>query len=80
MFQSRVNLEQQVLSLPRGERARMALHLLDSLESNEQSASKNAIEKEWIDESLHRLEAYQRGEMQSYSVEEVIADLEQPAK
>lgn len=39
------------------------------------SVSKGAIESAWIDESLRRLDAYQRGEMSAYPVEDVIADL-----
>lgn len=76
MLQSQTNFEQQVLKLSRPERARMALYLLDSLEQERSPASKEAIEKAWIDESVRRLNAYQRGEMPAYSVEEVIADLE----
>lgn len=77
MSLSQSNIEHQALKLPREDRARMALHLLDSLEKNHPStSSKDAIENAWIDESLKRLEAYQRGEMQAFSIEDIIADLE----
>ena len=70
------NVEAQALKLPRGERAQIALRLLDSLEQGESSASKNAIERAWVAESVRRLEAYQRGDMASQPVEEVITELE----
>lgn len=76
MLQSQVGLEQQMLELSRDERARIALCLLDSLEQETSSVSQNAIENKWIEESVRRLETYKQGDMNSYSVEDVIADLE----
>lgn len=40
------------------------------------AVAKKTIETAWVDESLRRLAAYQRGEMPAYSLEEVITDLE----
>lgn len=40
------------------------------------AVAKTTIEAAWVDESLRRLNVYQRGEMPAYSLEEVIADLE----
>ncbi|HET9678947.1 MAG TPA: addiction module protein [Gammaproteobacteria bacterium] len=75
MPQSQDNIEAQALKLPRSERAKVALHLLDSLEQEQPSASHNSLERAWIDESVKRLEAYRRGEMAAFSVDEVIAEL-----
>lgn len=80
MSESLESIERRALKLPRIHRARFALHLLDSLEQEQAPASRNAIEKEWVEESVRRLEAYRRGEMPAYPVEDVIADLEQPAE
>lgn len=80
MSQSQESIEKQALNLPRGERAQIALHLLDSLEQGEPSVSRDAIERAWVEESVRRLEAYRRGEMEAYSAEEVIAELEKSAK
>jgi putative addiction module component (TIGR02574 family) len=76
MAASPENIESQVLKLPRRKRAQIALQLLNSLEQEQSSVSRDAIEKAWVDESLRRLEAYRRGQMGSYPAEEVIAELE----
>lgn len=39
-------------------------------------AKKEALQKAWVEESLQRFAAYQRGEMESYSLEEFAAKLE----
>lgn len=80
MTQSQENIERQALELPRSERALIALHLLDSLEQEQPPVSPEALEQAWIEESVRRLEAYRRGEMEAYSAEEVIAELERPAE
>lgn len=80
MSQTIVNIEAEALKLPRNERAKVALHLLDSLEQEKSDSSPEAIEKAWVEESVRRLEAYHRGEMKSYSVEEVIKELEKSAE
>lgn len=74
------SIERQALKLSRSDRAQIALHLLDSLEQDRSSASQDVIEQEWVEESVCRLEAYRRGDMESYPVEDVIADLERSAE
>nr|MDA3920662.1 addiction module protein [Salinisphaera sp.] len=68
MSQTLVDIEAEALKLPRNERAKVALHLLNSLEQEKSATSPEAIEKAWVEESVRRLEAYHRGEMKSYSV------------
>lgn len=80
MSQSQENVERQALKLPRSERAEVALHLLDSLEQEESSVSRDVVEQAWVEESVRRLEAYRRGEMKAYPAEEVIAELERSAE
>lgn len=80
MSQSITNIESEALKLPRNDRAKVALHLLDSLEQEKSDSSPEAIEKAWVEESVRRLEAYHRGEMKSYSAEEVIEELEKSAE
>lgn len=80
MSESQASIERQALKLPRSDRARIALHLLDSLEQDRSSVAQNVIEKEWVEESVRRLEAYRRGDMESCPVEDVIADLERSAE
>jgi putative addiction module component (TIGR02574 family) len=80
MSQTIANIEAEALKLPRNDRAKVALYLLDSLEQEKSDSSPEAIEKAWVEESVRRLEAYHRGEMKSYSVEEVIKELEKSAE
>lgn len=76
MSQTSANIEAQALKLPRNDRARVVLHLLDSLERESPDTSPEVIEKAWVEESARRLEAYRRGEMKSYAAEDVIDELE----
>lgn len=80
MSQSQENIERQALKLSRSSRAQVALHLLVSLEQEQSPESRDVIEQQWVEESVRRLEAYSRGEMEAYPVEEIIAELEQPAE
>lgn len=80
MSQSQENVERQALKLPRSERAQVALHLLNSLEQEQSPVSQDVIEQAWVEESVRRLEAYHRGEMEAYPAEEVIAELEKSAE
>lgn len=80
MSKTTASLEAEILKLPRSERARVALHLLDSLEEDQSVSSEDVIEHAWIEESVKRLEAYRRGEMKAYPAEEVISDLEKSAE
>jgi putative addiction module component (TIGR02574 family) len=80
MAQSTKNIEAEVLQLPYGERARIALHILNSLEQEQSPSSQAAVERAWIEESEKRLSAYRRGEMKAYPVEDVIVELEASTK
>jgi putative addiction module component (TIGR02574 family) len=79
MTRSATLLEAEALELPPDARARMALHLLDSLGAERPSSSRSANEAAWIEESHRRLEAYHRGEMGSRPAEDVVAELERSA-
>lgn len=61
-------LEAAALSLPRGERARLAERLLASLDENAE------IEEAWAAEVRRRLDAYRRGEIEAVPAEEVIGE------
>lgn len=64
------DLLKQVLSLPPGERARMAEQLLESLEPpNERNRQL------WAEEAERRVEAYERGDLRSNPADEVFAKL-----
>lgn len=54
--------------------------LLSSPHEKQTEFSPEDIEKAWIDESVRRLEAYHRGEIEAYSVDDVIKELEASAK
>lgn len=73
------NIESAALKLSRDDRAKIVLHLLDSLHQEQSEFSPEDIEKAWVDESSSRLEAYHRGDMKAYAVEDVIKELEKSA-
>ena len=68
------------MQLSRGDRAKVALHLLDSLEPELEESSPAAIERAWLEESVRRLEAYRRSDMKAHSVDEIISELEKSAQ
>lgn len=59
-------LRKQVLALPVVDRERLVEDILASFSP----ATREVIDKAWVAEALSRIEAYDRGEMESYSVEE----------
>lgn len=61
-------LEEAVLSLPRGERARLAERLIASLDEDAE------IEQAWAVEVRRRLEAYRKGEIEAVPVEDVLIE------
>jgi putative addiction module component (TIGR02574 family) len=64
------DLLKQVLSLPPGDRARLAEQLLESLEPpNERNRQL------WAEEAERRVAAYERGDLKSNPAEEVFARL-----
>jgi putative addiction module component (TIGR02574 family) len=69
-------LEQQARSLPAEERARLVEVLLASLRQTEIAE----IEAEWNREIAERVRAYERGEAQIFSAEDVFAEARRLAK
>ncbi len=69
-------LEQQVRSLPAEERARLVEVLLDSLRPTEVGE----IEAAWRREITGRIAAYDRGEVETFSADEVFAEARRIAK
>ena len=69
-------LEQQARALPAEERARLVEVLLDSLRETEIAE----IEAEWQREIADRVAAYERGEAQMLTAEEVFAEGRRLAK
>ena len=67
---------QKALALPADERAVLASRLLDSLDSS----TDGEIEAAWADEVQRRIAAYDRGELESISLEELAARLQQRRK
>ena len=62
-------IEEQALELSPEERAQLAQTLLEWLH-----VPTPEIEKAWADEIERRLEAYDRGEMETYAAEDVFAE------
>ncbi len=67
-------LETEALSLPKEEKTRLIVHLLESLEQRSGSNSQQ-VEQAWVAEANNRYEAYIRGEEQAISSEDVFKDL-----
>ncbi|MRW94756.1 addiction module antitoxin RelB [Duganella sp. FT80W] len=65
-------LAQRVSLLSAREKAQLALHLLESLEP----AENGAIDEAWRQEAESRLDAVERGEAQTVSMEDVFAKLD----
>lgn len=60
-------LREQVLALPEADRERLMEDILASFSP----AAREEIDTAWVAEALDRIEAYDRGEMESYTVEEI---------
>jgi putative addiction module component (TIGR02574 family) len=60
------------LALPSKSRAALVEVLLESLDPPLAVKSR----QEWMEEIEHRIDAYERGEIESYSREEVMGDLD----
>jgi putative addiction module component (TIGR02574 family) len=67
-------IESQALSLPREERARLAMHLLESIEERP-SIDPRQVELAWLVEADRRYLAYIGGKEQAILADEVFADL-----
>jgi putative addiction module component (TIGR02574 family) len=68
------DVEQEALSLSRRDKARLVLHLLDSMDERPGFASPD-IERAWIAEANRRYQAYLRGEEKAIPAEQVFAEL-----
>lgn len=68
------HIESQALSLPREERTRLAIHLLDSIEERP-STDPRQSELAWIAEANRRYQAYLDGEEQTILADEMFANL-----
>ncbi len=71
-------LVQQVAQLPRSERAALAQHLIESLDTSNESTTE--VAEAWIAEAEARWIAIERGEAKTYSSEEVLAEAHQLLK
>ena len=67
-------LETEALSLPKEEKTRLIVHLLESLEQRSGSNSQQ-VEQAWVAEANNRYEAYIRREEQAIPSEDVFKDL-----
>lgn len=67
-------IETEALSLPREERVRLAMHLLESIEDRP-GMDPQQVEKAWIAEANRRYQAYLNGDEQSIPADEVFAEL-----
>lgn len=65
------DIEKEAKSLPKKERARLALALIESLDPG---ADEDA-EALWLEEAERRLKAYDAGKTQSRSVNDAIAEI-----
>ena len=74
MTASPETIEFEALSLPREDRARLVMHLLESIEERPESDPRQ-VEKAWLAEANYRYEAYLRGEEQSIPADEVFSEL-----
>jgi len=67
-------IESEALALPADDRARIALHLLESIDSRPPSDPKK-VEKAWIAEANQRYQAYLRGDEQAIDADQVFDEL-----
>jgi hypothetical protein len=70
------SIEEQAARLPRRERARLALRLLESLEPG-QDEDANEL---WLQEAERRLERYDEGTAEAQNADEAIAEIERDLK
>ncbi len=67
-------VESEALSLPREDRTRLAVHLLESIEERP-DADPQQVERAWLAEANRRYQAYLRGEEKAIPAEEVYSEL-----
>ncbi|MEX1196383.1 MAG: addiction module protein [Pseudohongiellaceae bacterium] len=68
------HIESEALSLPREERVRLAMHLLESIEARP-GMDPQQVELAWVAEANRRYLAYLHGDEQSIPADEVFAEL-----
>lgn len=68
-------IETEALSLPREDRTRLIVHLLESIEERP-SADPQQVERAWLAEANRRYQAYLRGEEQAIPAEDVFSELQ----
>jgi len=73
MAHSLAEVQEQALRLPPEDRARLAVHLLASLEESTESAEE--IERLWIAEAERRFQELRGGVVQGIPTREVFAEL-----
>ena len=61
-------LLKEALALPAAEKAKLAEELLSSLDN----AAQHEIDRAWADEAEHRIDAFEKGQMDAEPVEDVI--------
>jgi putative addiction module component (TIGR02574 family) len=66
-----------IMALPPEERVEVVEQILAHLDAEEERADQTEIDAAWVQESERRYQAYQRGEMKSVPIEEVL-DLLKP--
>lgn len=74
MGTSAQRIEIEALSLPREERVRLALHLLESIE-DKPGMDRQTVEQMWIAEANRRYQAHLQGDELSIPADEVFAEL-----
>lgn len=67
-------LETEALLLPREDKSRLIVHLLESIEERP-AADPQQVERAWLAEADRRYQAYLRGEEQAIPAEDVFSEL-----
>ena len=67
-------VESEALSLPREDRTRLVVHLLESIEERP-DADPQQVEQAWLAEANRRYQAYLRGEEKAIPAEDVYSEL-----
>jgi hypothetical protein len=68
-------IESAALSLPREDRTRLAVHLLESIEDRP-DADPKLVERAWLAEASRRYQAFLRGEEIAIPAEKVFSELQ----
>ena len=72
-------LESEALSLPKEDRTRLIVHLLESIDERP-SPDPRRVEQAWLNEANRRYQAYLDGGEQTVSSKDVFADLRADAR